>query len=132
MLWKNVPSLIGFIFTVIGIPLLLVFGFGLIFLIIGHFLRKAGKKSGLKKLRALEQGIACEGSVLDIGIDTTVRINGRNPYVIRYEFSFKGVQHTGAATTWEESAMLRRAGDSLWVVYSAGEEEASSLWPPLV
>lgn len=133
MLWKNTHSLIGVIFMIVGIPTILAMGFGLIFVGVGYFLYKHGKKIGQEKINALTNGIAAEGKIIDIAPDTSQSINGRNPYIITYTFETKGgVQQLDKVVCWDESNMFRQTNEEIWVVYIPENPQISSPWPPIV
>lgn len=132
MLWKNTCAFIGLIFMIIGVPLIPLFGFGLIFFIVGYFLFKAGRKTGRQKLLALEKGSSYEGAILEITKDFTENMNGRNPYIVSYQFAVNDQQQIGKTKSWDDNILLKQPGDPVWVVYSSDEGGVSSLWPPLV
>jgi hypothetical protein len=117
---------------VIGIPLILAFGMGLIFAVIGYFLYRAGKKEGLEKIQALEHGVPVESEIVDVGRDTSQSINGRNPFLITYTFDMNGRQYLDKITCWDESNYFRKAGDAIWVVSIPENPTISSPWPPMV
>lgn len=133
MLWKNTKALIGVVFLCVGIPTIPLFGFGLIFSSIGYYLYKSGKKEGLEKITALQNGIATEGEIFQIGFDTSESINGRNPYLIKYTFTTKnGQTQLDSVKSWDDNNAFLKIGDKTWVVYIPENPQISSPWPPMV
>ena len=116
---------------IVGVPTIPLFGFGLLFVTLGFFIRKAGRKSAIKKIAALEKGQPCEGKIFDVGFDRTQTVNGRNPYLVNFSFVHQGTERTGSTIAWNDQCRLFKSGQEVWVVYDA-ESDASSLWPPLI
>ena len=133
MFWRNTHTIIGVIFMTIGIPTIAAMGFGLIFVAVGYFLFRHGKKVGQEKILALEKGIAVDGNITEVHQDTTQSINGRHPYIIQYSFTTKeGVEQIDSVISWDDNNVLRNHGDSIWIVYIPENPTISSPWPPIV
>ena len=133
LLWKNTHVIIGLIFMIVGVPLIAVFGFGLLFAIIGYFLYKHGRRIGEEKIQAITNGVAAEGKILSVERDTSQSINGRNPFLITYTFAVKGgAEQLDKIVSWDENNLYRREGEDIWVVYIPENPEISSPWPPMV
>lgn len=133
MLWKNTKALIGFIFMCVGIPTIPLFGFGIIFTAIGYFFYKSGKKEGLEKITALQNGIATEGEIVVVSFDTSETINGKHPYVVKYTFTTKsGQPQIDSVKSWDDNNAFLKNGDKIWVVYIPENPQISSPWPPMV
>ncbi len=124
--YKNVHFIIGFVFTV-------PFFWTIIFPIIGFFLMRYGLKTANKKLFALENGIKAEGVLVDIFKDTSQSINGRNPWLLEYEFRTESGKLITAKKTgaWNKNNRYRRPNDYLWVVYIPDNPEINAIWPPV-
>lgn len=133
MLWKNTKALVGAIFIAIGIPTIPIFGFGLIFTLVGYFLYKSGRAEGTEKIMALENGIAAEGEIIEVSYDTSETINGRHPFLIKYSFTTKdGQAQIDSVKSWDDNNALLKNGDKIWVVYIPENPKMSSPWPPMV
>jgi hypothetical protein len=133
MLWKNTKAFIGVIFIVIGIPTIPLFGFGLIFTLVGYFLYKSGRKEGFEKITALQNGIAAEGEISEISYDTSETINGKHPYLVKYMFTTaSGQPQADSVKSWDDNNALLKKGDKIWVVYIPENPQISSPWPPMV
>ncbi|MFN8283905.1 MAG: DUF3592 domain-containing protein [Chitinophagales bacterium] len=133
MYWRNTHSLIGIVFIAIGIPTTFAMGFGLIFLAVGIFLYRYGRKVGQEKIQALSNGVAVDGTITEIYQDTSQSINGRHPYIIKYQFTTReGAQQADSVTSWDDNSTLRNHGDGIWIVYIPENPTISSPWPPIV
>lgn len=133
MLWRNTHSMIGVIFMVIGIPTIVAMGFGLIFVTVGYFLLRHGRKVGQEKINALTNGVAAEGIITEMVKDTTQSINGQHPYIIQYTFTTnEGSLQQDSVTSWDDNNTFRNHGDNIWVVYIPENPTISSPWPPIV
>ena len=99
MLLGIIFGLMGAIFFLVGVTLVFVVpneikllffvifgGIGLAFLIPGiiFLVLESKKKSAQKKL--LENGYYIEADFFDIDWDTTVNVNGRSPYFVRFRY----------------------------------------------
>ena len=133
LLWKNTHTLIGVVFIAIGIPSTAAMGFGLIFVVVGYFLFRHGRKVGKEKIQALTNGIPVEGTLTEVRRDTTQSINGSNPFIISYTFNTQeGAPQADSVVSWDENSIFRNHGDEIWVVYIPEKPEISSPWPPMV
>ncbi len=149
VLWKNAPgNAIGLVFAVIGISLLCIFapvglisgllpilciggGMGVIFALIGGGLLYTGVRNGLRKIRPYELGYAAIGEITEIYRDTSMEVNGRNPWAVRYQFEADGQLYEGKATTWKYAPNLHKSGDRVHVLYLTEDPEQNALYPPL-
>jgi len=130
--WKNTFSLVGIIFMIIGTPLILAFGFGLIFVVIGYFLFRRGKRTANETILALESGMSVEGIIEQIDLDYSQSINGKHPFRVSYSYQTSNGRQTDEIVCWDEQNKWRKAGDEIWVVYMPENPEISSPWPPIV
>ncbi len=92
-----------------------------------------GLKTANKKLFALENGIKAEGVLVDIYKDTSQSINGRNPWLLEYEFRTESGKLITAKKTgaWNKNNRYRRPNDYLWIVYIPDNPEINAIWPPV-
>ena len=121
------------IYFIIGIIFLVLFFWTVIFGIIGFFLMRYGLKTANKKIMALENGTNAEGVLIDIYKDRSQEINGKNPWLIEYEFTTeKGELITAKKTgAWNTNNRYRRPNDQVWVLYMPENPEISAIWPPV-
>ena len=124
--WKNAQSMIGVIF-------IFAFFWTLIFPLIGYFVWRSGKRKARNELLPLQQGTPAKGEIIDIYRNTSVSINGRNPWTVEFVFDVKGQKIVGSVeNVWERIDVLKQPGDAVWVVYMPeNPHELSSIWPPL-
>lgn len=123
--WNNVPVIIGMIFT-------LAFFWTGIFPLIGIPMWVFGMRRANRKLRALAEGEAAEGTIMAVRADTSVTKNGQHPWRLDYVFETPRGTFEGTAQAWHPSAARRETGEIVQVVYVPGEEETvNALWPPI-
>lgn len=122
--WKNVPVILGAIFTVF-------FFWTLIFLAAGIFLLRLGLTRARNWLDALEQGVATSGRLLSVAVDETETMNGEHPLALSYEYDTPAGTKTATIQVWDRSHLNRPKGEHLWVVYVPERPEAVAPWPPL-
>ncbi len=149
MYWKNSPmTTIGIVFAIVGLSIACVFPaigiavglvpfacaggfFGMAFGIIGAAMLYSGIKTARGKLRPYEFGIATPGEIIDIYRDTTVEVNGRNPWAVQYLFEVGSESIEGKSITWKHAPKLQKAGNHVWVLYMPDDPEQNALYPPL-
>ncbi len=149
VLWKNAPiNAIGLVFFTIGavfaclfpviglasglVPLLCIGGgLGGLFVVLGGGMLYSGIRTGLGKIRPYEIGRAALGEITEIYRDTSVDVNGRNPWAVRYQFEAEGQVYEGRATTWKYAPKLHQSGDRVHVLYLPDDPEQNALYPPL-
>ena len=130
--WGNANYKVGLIFILVGIPFIPFLGFGLIFSGLGWWLFKKAKTKIEGRLRALEFGEPTKGNITAVYRDTTVKINGRSPFKVEYEFDGRGgTRHADFKTTWNAGVLSHSIGEPIWVVYIPEDPSQSDLWPPL-
>jgi len=111
----------GLLFTLF--PLIhLSIGLGMIWSVLGRF----------SKRRALYQsGVAAMARVRAVGQNSSIRINGRNPYELVWTFDLDGHTYHDKDSTFNDDVLLYEAGDPMWIVYDPLDPEKSAEWPPL-
>lgn len=124
LLWHNPVALVGAIFTV----LLCWTG---VFVLIGAPMWYFGWKKATDKLLALERGVAAQARLLEVWRDTSLKINGRSPWRVVYEYEVDGVRKEGWTHAWESAHGRREPGECFWVVYLPEQSSVSAPWPPL-
>lgn len=144
-LTSNVFTILGVVFSVLSIPLAGVFfavattdgglawgalgglGFGAI----GLPMLVVGLRRARRKLDALRHGVAVDGMVLSVQINTSTRINGQHPWRIDYAFDGPGGQGQGHAESWSPLTGQLEPGEPLWVVVVPDAPERNAIWPPM-
>lgn len=129
--WKNVESMIGIIFMIVGVPLIPLFGFGLIFAVIGFFLYRSGSNRANKQLLALQYGVPVEGTITSVALDYHKHINHQHPWRIEFRFEAGAGTVSGSVESWDPVTAARVPGERIWVVYGAGFPDICSPWPPI-
>lgn len=109
----------------VGVIVLLVFGG------IGAALATHGRKRALATLLAFREGVAALGSISEVYVDTSVKINGRSPWAIVYTFKVGGVEHQGRARTFDARAREREPGQQVHVLYVPTDPSKNTLYPPV-
>lgn len=139
--WTGNPlAMVGLVFFLIGGLLLLVFVFALplfafiplIFVGLGWFLLRLGRREAARVLNAFRFGRAVKGTITEVHVDSTMTVNGRHPWRIHYSFpGASGQTHEGNAVTFDSSAPDRERGQPVWVLAVDGQPEQNTIYPPV-
>lgn len=135
----NVVALVGGIFFLIGTLLFIVMIFLIplgallpfLFMVGGAFMMRMGRKKANSVLNAFRQGVAVEGSVSDVRLDTSQSINGRNPWVMNYLFPVDDALVEGSLTSFSTALVTRSKGQPLWVLYVKDDPAQNTIYPPI-
>ncbi len=130
---------IGVIFSVVGAALTLgvVTAFvGIPFLALGIVFLGLGI-SGLvwrhghaqKIVNVLRMGQAARGQIAEVGENYSVEVNGRHPWVIRYQFQVIGQGYEGHVSTLNPPGQDFQAGKPAWVLYLPDDPNLNSIYP---
>jgi hypothetical protein len=121
---------VGFILTVciitafVGIPFLLIglteLGFGI------AGLTRAYKKTQ-QVLTVLRTGEPVDGQIVSVDVNTMVRVNNRNPWIINYQFGHNGKSYEGSVSTLNPTTL--RPGQPFCVLYLPQSPEINTLYP---
>ena len=143
-LLKSPLLIMGAIFSLIGVPFTIIYPIigistgELLFLLIGGCFSITGiimvvfsMRTLRKKLQAFEFGEAVIGKVVEVYRDTSIKVNGRSPWAIVYEFDVQGRLYEGTVRSWEYSAQKRKPGQPLHVLYMKEEPEHNTIYPPV-
>jgi Protein of unknown function (DUF3592) len=132
-------GLLGTVFTLVGAGLTLgiITAFvGIPFLFLGlAFLGAAGGifywryKETQKMVNVLRMGEATRGKIIEIQENYSVRINGRNPWEIRYQFQMNGQTYEGKVSTLNPVGETLQAGKTVWILYLPTAPEWNSIYP---
>ncbi len=139
-LWSgNVLVLVGTIFgsigTILFFPMLLLFPpaalLPLIFMILGFFFFRGGRKGAKRTLKAFVHGRAVRGEIADVSRDLSETTNGQNPWKLTYHFTVEGQIHEGLAKSYDSTVGKRTPGQPLWVLYLEKDRAQNTIYPPL-
>lgn len=146
--FKNPLLLVGVIFAGVGLPFFFIFPtigivsgellflligglLGAIFSVLGLGMARFGWKGMQEKWQAYQFGDATTGKVVEVYRDTSVRVNGRSPWAIVYEFVVNGRIYEGTEQSWQYSARQRKPGQPLHVLYMSNDPEQNTIYPPV-
>ncbi|HIQ01174.1 MAG TPA: hypothetical protein EYH30_03440 [Anaerolineales bacterium] len=131
--------LLGFIFTLVGLPLLLVFIVGIPLLLVGLAFLGAGilllawrYREAQQTLNVLRTGQATLGTTIGVTQNYNVTINNRHPWTIYYGFEVDGQRYEGKTTTLRPVGFTHRAGQPVYVLYLESDPGRSTIYPPVV
>jgi hypothetical protein len=82
-----------------------------------------------KVVTVLRVGQAVLGQIIETQANYSVVINGRNPWVIRYQFQVEGQEYTGSVTTLNQPREQLQAGKSVYVLYLSESPKWNSIYP---
>ena len=117
---------IGIITAFLGIPFLFL---GLAFLIAGGWVFVWRYQNSQKVVNVLRVGQAQRGQITGVEQNYHVRINGRFPWVIRYQFQVDGEGYEGQVSTLNPPGEPYQAGKATWVMYLAEAPKWNSIYP---
>jgi hypothetical protein len=117
---------IGIITAFVGLPMLLL---GLVFLVIAGTVLYWRYNEMQKIVNVLKVGEATRGQVVEAQENYSVEINGRNPWVIRYQFQVNGQDFTGNVSTLNPVGDKLQAGKTVWVLYLPTAPQLNSIYP---
>ncbi len=149
VMFKDNPLiLIGVIFVLVGTPiaclfpviglasgvwLLLVIGgaVGTLFALLGGVMLYTGINSGMSKIIPYERGQATVGEITEIYRDTSIEVNGRNPWAVLYQFEADGSAYEGKVTTWKYAPKIQAEGNRVYILYMPDDPVQSVIYPPI-
>jgi hypothetical protein len=109
-----------------GIPLLLL---GLAFLGSGGGLLVWRHREAQQALRVLREGDSVVGRITELRENVSVRVNGRNPWIYRYEYQVNGQTYIGQVSTLNPPAPQMQVGKAARILYLPTEPNKSSMYP---
>ncbi len=110
----------------VGIPFLLL---GVAFLGIGGWVLIGRYQEAQNVVKVLREGEAARGQIVEIQENYSVRINGRHPWVIRYQFQANGQSHEGKVTTLNQPGQQLQAGKAVCILYLPTAPKWNSIYP---
>lgn len=117
---------LGIITAFVGIPFLLI---GFAFLGIGGAVLSRRYKETQKVVDVLRVGEATSGQIIDVQENYSVRINGRYPWVIRYQFQVNGQNFEGKVSTLNPVREKLQAGNAVCILYLPTVPQWNSIYP---
>ncbi len=132
-------ALLGSIFTFVGIVLTIAIVtafvgipfalFGMLFLVGGGAALYYTYQKAQKTIQVLREGEAVEGQIMNLEQNYNVRINGRNPWVISYQFRANGREYQGRVTTLNTPGAGLQPGETAYVLFLQNTPEHNALYP---
>jgi hypothetical protein len=110
----------------VGLPFLL---FGLIFLGVGVYGLRTRYAEKRRIVEVLRHGQAAPGLIVGTEINANVRVNGRHPWDIVYQFQVDGRNFEGRTTTLNRPGPQLQPGRAACVLYMPNAPEHNSLYP---
>ena len=83
-----------------------------------------------ERRRIVHEGHVALGRIIETGRNRRVKINGRNPYKMDYEFDVDGHSFRGSHSTMDEAIKAHRLHDRIWVLYDPADPTKNVEWPP--
>jgi hypothetical protein len=117
---------VAIVTAIVGIPFLLL---GILFLGAGVSLLIWRYQTAQKIVGVLRDGAVARGQIVDVQQNYSVRINGRNPWVIRYQFQADGAAQEGKVTTLNSPGQQFQSGKPVSILYLPGAPKWNSIYP---
>jgi hypothetical protein len=119
---------LGIITAFVGIPFLLL---GLVFLGIAGGVLVWRYKETQKVVNVLRVGEATRGTIVETQENFSIRINGRYPWVIRYQFQVNGESYEGMVSTLNPVGEKLQVGKAVCILYLQTAPQWNSIYPHL-
>ncbi|MBU0702399.1 MAG: phage holin family protein [Chloroflexi bacterium] len=130
--------LLGVIFTLVGIPLVMMI-VGIPFLILGPLFLGAGvpiliwrHKQAQQTLNVLRIGEPALGVIVDVYQNYNVRVNERNPWTVRYSFEVDDREYEGKTTTLRPVGFTHQPAQPTYVLYLETDPAQNTIYPPVM
>ena len=118
--------IIGIITAFVGLPFLLL---GIIFLGTGGGVFLWRYQEMQKVVDVLREGEATRGHIAEVTENYSVTINGRHPWIIRYQFQVNGQSLDGNVTTLNQPGQQLQEGKAVCVLYLPSAPKWNSIYP---
>lgn len=103
--------------------------FVLLFPFIGFFVGLSAYRSNRREILAFERGTPIAATIDYQGSDTSTKMNGRHPFMIRWSFDVNGKRHTGSISHMERSALAPLIrGDQIIVLYDPSDPSVNTAY----
>ncbi len=117
---------IGIITAFVGLPFLLL---GVVFLGIGGWVFIWRYQETQKVVKVLREGEAARGQIVEIRENISVSVNGRHPWLIRYQFQVNGRSQEGKVITLNQPGQQLQVGKAVCVLYLPTTPKWNSIYP---
>lgn len=131
--------LVGGIFACVGVPMIVgvVTAFvGVPFALLGLALFGAGAgviawryDYARKVVQVLREGHAAEGRIVALEVNSSVTVNGRNPWTITYQFNHLGRDYQGKVVTLNYPGLHLQPGRPARILYMPNAPDHNALYP---
>jgi hypothetical protein len=118
--------ILGIITAFVGLPFLLI---GLAFLGAGGFVFAWRYQEARKIVDVLREGETSLGKIIEVQENYSVTVNGRHPWLIRYQFRANGQDYEGRVNTLNPPGGQLQTGKSTYVLYLPSSPNWSSIYP---
>lgn len=113
-----------------GEGLFMIF-FPMIHLTIGVGLLIVPLRGRSKRRELVRDGSVAVATIASTGYNRSVKINGRNPYQITFDFEVDGRKFSGKRSTMNKAVTRHSTNDRIWVIYEPEDPSHNMEWPPL-
>ena len=117
---------LGLITAFVGIPFLL-FGVPFLGAAIGILIWRY--EQAKKIVDVLRMGESTYGQIVEAQENYSVEVNGRHPWMIRYQFQVNGQNHEGNVTTLNPVGQNLQAGKTTCILYLPDAPQWNSIYP---
>jgi len=77
-----------------------------------------------------EDGLVAEATITDVSVNTSLRVNGRSPYRIAFEFTDESLVHRRASVSrFDVPMQFRIPGAKVYAIYRTDKPDKAVLWP---
>jgi hypothetical protein len=135
----SIFALLGLIFAVVGVPLTIslvaafvglpFLGLGLVFLGGGIAILVWRYRMAQDTVEVLRQGEAVLGEVVSVIQHYNVRVNGRSPWTVKYDYEVDGRLYGGKVTTLSMPDLSQEPGSPVYVLFMPDEPGQSIIYP---
>jgi len=122
----GVPLTIGIITAFVGLPFA---GLGIVVLGVGGLVLVRRYEAARKTVSVLRLGEAARGQITDLEENLSVRVNGRHPWTIKYQFQVNGRNYEGKVSTLNRPDPQLQPGKAAYVLYLPEAPEVNTLYP---
>jgi hypothetical protein len=117
---------LGIITAFVGIPFLLL-GIAFLGIAAGGLIWRY--KQAQMIVNVLRLGEATHGQIVEVSENYSVQVNGRHPWVIRYQFQVDSQSHEGSVTTLNPVGESLQTGKTVCILYLPTAPQWNSIYP---
>jgi len=123
---SGVALTISIVALLVGLPFA---GIGALFLIIGVPILVWRYQEAQDTMEVLRFGYPVIGQITSVHQNYNIRVNGRYPWSIVYQFELLGQAHDGKVTTLSQPDLSQQPGKPVYVLYLQGDPERNTIYP---